>query len=157
MLDPLVIVSLMIHNLSDQYALTKALLQDKEREVLTFEYVRSKLMEAEKQLQEQGTVKAYSVTQKQIMDDVKQKGKPRPMTQSPPIHAPKQMPSAGPKRQLPPCTYCGKAGHNTERCWERRAEEWRRNNPGHPVPGRGGGCVYTTCMRLPPDRLPYFC
>ena len=43
-LHPLVLVSLMIHNLSDQYALTKALLQDKEREVLTFEFVRSKLL-----------------------------------------------------------------------------------------------------------------
>ena len=58
-LHPLVIVSLMIHNLSDQYALTKALLQDKEREVLTFDFVRSKLLEAEKQMQEQGIVMAF--------------------------------------------------------------------------------------------------
>ena len=51
-LHPLVLVSLMIHNLSYQYVLTKALLQDKERDVLTFEYVRSKLLESEKHVQE---------------------------------------------------------------------------------------------------------
>ena len=38
------------------------------------------------------------------------------------------------KRDLPPCTYCGQSGHSTERCWERRSQDWKKQNPGHPVP-----------------------
>ena len=38
------------------------------------------------------------------------------------------------KRDFPPCSYCKKMGHNTERCWERRTDEWKKQNPGHPVP-----------------------
>jgi hypothetical protein len=126
----------MIHNLSDQYALTKALLQDKEREVLTFEYVRGKLLEAEKNLQEQGSVKAFSVTQKQILDEVSLKGKPRATQGAAPtqVSQQKHVSFATQKRMLDPCSYCGKAGHSTERCWERRATEWKKNNPGRQVP-----------------------
>ena len=135
-LHHLVLVSLMIHNLSDDYALTKALLQDKDKDVLTFEYVRGKLLEAEKHIQEQGTVKAFSVTQRQILDDVQQKGKPKAIKAAPPMQVTeqRQVANAPQKRLLPPCSFCKRQGHNSERCWERRTIEWKRNNPDRPVP-----------------------
>ena len=81
-LHPLVLVSLMIHNLCNTYALTKALLKDEERDVLTFEYVRGKLLEAEKQLHEEGTVKAFSVTQPQTMQSMGTQAQPPTFTQA---------------------------------------------------------------------------
>jgi hypothetical protein len=111
----IVIAALMIHGLSDDYATQKALLEDKSREELTSEYVRTKLLEAEKNMQAEVPEKAYAVTLRRRRFGLVPTEPPR-------------------ERNGPLCTYCGRGGHSTEKCWTRMTDDWRKKYPDTEVP-----------------------
>ena len=102
--------ALMIHGLSEDYSTQRALLEDKGRDVLTSSYVRTKLLEAEKNLHS---------------NDI-------PGTALQVFAAPRRRASFTSK-PVPPsamggaanhCSFCGRSNHPIEKCWKKLTEEW---------------------------------
>jgi hypothetical protein len=120
----IVLAALMIHGVSEEFATQKALLEDKPRDVLTSDFVRTKLLEAEKNLE------CSTTTEGAFKTALSKRNAP------PPFRAPPGRPQRKVARTpLSKCDYCGKPGlHTAEKCYKRRTDEWKKEFPDKPVP-----------------------
>jgi hypothetical protein len=116
----IVTAALMIHGLSEDYSTQRALLEDKGRDVLTSAYVRTKLLEAEKNLHSNDVPEAAY----QVFAAPRRRARFTPRT----------IPSSTTGGAVDQCSFCGKTNHPVEKCWKKLTEEWTTNFPEAAVP-----------------------
>jgi hypothetical protein len=119
----IVTAALMIHGLSEDYSTQRALLEDKGRDVLTSSYVRTKLLEAEKNLHSNDVPE----TALQVFAAPRRRAS----------FISKTVPPSAMEGAANHCSFCGRSNHPVEKCWKKLTEEWTTNFPEAAVPDWG--------------------